>query len=278
MPLLIYYELLKTYRKLRTYIGFALILVMTPLVYWGLSYAGPDIVGGMTRRFERDFILVGSLFNGWFVSHFAMNTLWVHIPFLIVLAAGDAFSGEATSGTFRMLLTRPPSRTKIFAVKTIGTTMYTLSLVIFLAILTLGLGLILFGSGDLLALQEGIAIIPQGELWWRVLFAYFLAGFGMCVVASIAMLFSALVENAIGPIVGAMAVHIIFMILGNLPFEFFETIRPYLYTSYLNIWQEAFNDPVDWMLLLRHATYLAVFFSMFTGTAWFIFRRKDILS
>ncbi len=278
MHILVRYELLKIYRKLRTYIGFALILVLTPLVYWGLSAAGNDWATGMLRRFERDFILVGNLFNGWFVSYFVMNTLWVHIPFLIVLAAGDTFAGEATGGTFRMLLTRPPSRSAIYAVKMIGTTVYTVSLVLFLALLSIGLGLLLFGSGDLLLLQEGIAIIPRGDLWWRFLLAYALAAYGMSVVASMAMLFSTFVENAIGPIIGTMALHIIFLIVGNLPFAIFEAIKPYLYTSYINIWLEAFADKVDWSRVASHCLYLAAFFALFNGIAWTIFKRKDILS
>lgn len=278
MTTLIFYELLKTYRKLRTYIGFALILVMIPLVYWGLSYAGPNMVEGMTRRFERDFILVGNLFNGWLVAYFVMNTLWVHIPFLIVLAAGDTFAGEATGGTFRILLTRPPSRTKIFGVKMIGTTIYTISLVIFLAALSIGLGIIFFGTGDMLLVQDGFAIIPQNDVWWRFLMAYLLAAYGMSVVASVAILFSTFVENAIGPIVGAMAVHIIFFILGSLPFEFFESIRPYLYTTYINIWQEAFADPINWTKVSEYVLYLAIFYALFSGSAWLIFKRKDILS
>ncbi len=236
------------------------------------------MVEGMTRRFERDFILVGNLFNGWLVAYFVMNTLWVHIPFLIVLAAGDTFAGEATGGTFRILLTRPPSRTKIFGVKMIGTTIYTISLVIFLAALSIGLGIIFFGTGDMLLVQDGFAIIPQNDVWWRFLMAYLLAAYGMSVVASVAILFSTFVENAIGPIVGAMAVHIIFFILGSLPFEFFESIRPYLYTTYINIWQEAFADPINWTKVSEYVLYLAIFYALFSGSAWLIFKRKDILS
>ena len=279
MLTLIRYELLKTYCKLRTYIGFGLILVLVPLAYWGMSLGGDDMVKDMTRGLQKDFFFVGSLFNGWFVASLMMNTLFVHVPFLIVLVAGDIIAGEATGGTLRILMTRPPSRSGIFVVKTASTMLYTLSLVLFMGLFSIVLGLILFGGGDMLWFaNQGIAIYPEADVVWRFLLAYSLAGWAMCVVASLALLFSSIVENAIGPIVGSMAVVILFLILGNLPFEFFENLRPYLFTTYIDIWQKAFGDPVDWPGILKNSGMLALFFTLFTGVAWAVFRRKDILS
>jgi len=279
MMLLVKYELLKIYRKLRTYIGFGLIVILIPLVYWGLSLGGDDMINGMTRGLQNDFLFVGSLFNGWFVSYLVMNSLFVHIPFLIVLVAGDIFAGEATGGTFRMILTRPPSRSRIFLVKSLGAGVYTVSLVIFLAMFSVGLGLLLFGGGDLISFtEEGISIFAQSEAWWRFILAYGLASWAMCAVAALSMLFSSFVENAIGPIVGSMAVVILFLILGNLPYEFFENIRPYLFTTYLDVWRQAFNDPIDWSRISSESLALAANVVVFIGSAWIIFRKKDILS
>lgn len=278
MLTLIRYELIKTYRKLRTYIGFGLISILTPIVYWGFAQGGEDMVRGMTRGLQNDFLFVGTLFNGWFVAHLVMNALMIHVPFLIVLVAGDIFAGEATGGTFRMILTRPPSRTRIFLVKLKSTMIYTYSLVFFLALVSIGLGIMFFGSGDLLALHEGITILPRNELWWRFLLAYALAGWSMCIVASLGMLFSTIVENAIGPIVGAMAVVILFFILGNLPFEFFETIKPFLFTTYTDVWRQAFTEPIDWQTIVRSSLSLGLFFVVFIVSSWAIFTRKDVLS
>ena len=279
MLALIRLELLKIFLKLRTYIGFGLIGALVPLVYWGMSFAGEDMISGMTRGLQQNFMFVGSLFNGWFVANMVMNSLFVHIPFLILLVAGDILAGEATAGTYRILLTRPPSRNKIFIVKTVGTVGYTYGLVFFLAVVSVGLGLLFFGHGDMFMLREdGIAIIARGELWWRFLLSYLLAGWAMCVVAALGLLFSSFVENAIGPIVGSFAVIILFIILGNLPFEFFENLRPYLFTTYTDVWRNAFDDAIDVAAIAKDVGMLAVFFLVFTGAAWTIFRRKDILS
>ncbi|NOY06548.1 MAG: ABC transporter permease subunit, partial [Chlorobi bacterium] len=223
MTSLLSIELTKTYRKLRTYIGFGVIAVVIPLIYLGMSYGGENMVNSMTRNLQQDFVFVGNLFNGWFVANMVMNSLWVHIPFLIALVAGDMFAGEATGGTFRILLTRPPSRTRIFTVKLTATIIYTYSLVIFLGVLSIGLGLLLFGTGDLLMFDNGLIILRGDDVLWRFVFAYFLAGIAMVTVASLALMLSTFVENAIGPIIGTMAVVIAFFIFGNLDFSFFKT-------------------------------------------------------
>lgn len=279
MLTLVRYELIKTYRKLRTYIGFGLIGLLVPLIYWGMSFAGDDMIDGMTRGLQQNFFFVGTLFNGWFVANLVLNSLFVHVPFLILLVAGDIFAGEATSGTYRMILTRPASRHRIFLAKTLGSVLYVYTLVVFLAVVSIGLGLLLFGHGDMLMIQEsGLAILPAGELWWRFLLAYVLAGWAMSIVASLGMLFSTFVENAIGPIVGSFAIIILFIILGNLPFEFFEHLRPYLFTTYTDVWQNAFTMEIDAGSILEDVVILGVFFVLFLSAAWTIFRKKDILS
>jgi ABC-2 type transport system permease protein len=279
MLLLIRYELLKTFRKWRTYIGFLLVLILVPLIYWGLSLSGDSMIKGMTQGLQKNFMFVGSLFNGWFVAHMVMNTLIVHVPLLIVLVSGDLFAGEASAGTFRILLTRPPSRTRIFNVKLFSTIIYVGLFISFLALYTTLLGYLWFGGGSLLSMHpEGIVVHPEHDVWWRFLIAYLLAGWAMCTVASLGLLLSTLVENAIGPIVGFFAILILFLILGNLPFEFFESIKPYLFTSYLDIWRLAFHSPIDTEEMMRQSGKLSVFFVVFTTSAWIIFKKKNVLS
>ena len=221
---------------------------------------------------------VGNLFNGYFVTHFIMNSLWVHIPFLISLVAGDQLAGEATGGTFRPLLIRPVSRTRILLAKYVTTLFYTRTLVIFLAILSIGLGLILFGTGDLIVLGKSLVIVPQAEVFGRFCIAFGLAIWSMWCVASLAFLFSSLVENAIGPIIGTMTVIIVFLIVSNIPVELFATIRPYLFTTYLNVWRQAMAQPIPWFEILTSVSILGGFSVGFYLVTWYIFVKKDILS
>ncbi len=278
MFLLVKYELLKTYLKWRTYIGFVAVGVLVPIVQIALKFEGGSIVRRMTRGLDEDFMLVGNIFNGYFVTQLIMNSLWVHIPFLISLVAGDQLAGEATGGTFRLLLIRPASRSRVLFTKYVTTLLYSFTLVAFLAVVCLGLGLVLFGSGPLIVPGRILAVIPSGELAWRMSIAFGLATFSMWCVASLAFLFSSLVENAIGPIIGTMAVIIVFFIVSNMPVDVFKDLRPYLFTSYLNVWQKALENPIPWQAVGNHLAVLGGHCIGFYLITWYIFVKKDILS
>jgi ABC-2 type transport system permease protein len=276
---LIYYELFKTYAKWRTYIGFLVIAVIIPLVMWGMKVEGGRFIQYQMRTLQNDFFITGNLFNGWIIAQLIMNSLWVHVPFLISLVAGDQLAGEATAGTFRLILIRPVSRTRILNSKYVTTLLYTASLVCTIALFSVGLGLLIFGSGDLLAIdRDMLTILPESQMWSRFVLAYSLAILAMWVVASLAFLFSSFVENAIGPIIATMAVVIALLIISNLPVETFEPIKPYLFTTYQNVWQQAFKNPVDWDVILKSGSVLAGYSVGFWLITLFVFRRKDILS
>lgn len=271
-------ELGKTYRKWRTYIGFIAIGILVPLVLFALKLDSGRMVQRMTRELASDFFFVGNLFNGYFVTYFMMNSLWVHVPFLIALVAGDQLTGEATAGTFRLMLIRPVSRTRILAAKYFATLIYSVTLVVFLALICLGFGMALFGGGDLLVPGQTLTILPKVELPFRMALTFLLASLSMWCVASLAFLFSSLVENAIGPIIGTMTVIILFIVISGIQIDFFEPVKPYLFTSYFNVWQKAFEDPIPWGTIARHAGILAGFCIGFYLVTWYIFVRKDVLS
>ena len=272
------YELLKTFLKWRTYIGFIAIVIIVPLVEIALKLQGDSMMKAMTRGLAQDFFIVGNLLNAYFVTHFIMNSLWIHVPFLITLGAGDQLAGEATGGTFRLILTRPVSRTRILFAKYCTTLVYVLALVVVLVLLSLLLGLAFFGTGDLLIPGRTLLILPEHDVLWRIGVALLLAVWGMWCVASLAFLFSSLVENAIGPIVGTMAVIIGFYIISNIPADLFTAMRPYIFTTYLNVWGKVMEDPVPWSDVVSSVLILGGFSVGFYLVTWYIFLKKDILS
>jgi ABC-2 type transport system permease protein len=198
---------------------------------------------------------------------------------LISLVAGDQLSGEATGGTFRLILIRPVSRTTILNAKYLVTLFYTKLLVLSIAALSLGLGLALFGSGDLVAFdRDTVTVLPESQLWLRFLLAYSLAIVSMWTVASLAFFISSFVENAIGPIITTMTVIVIFLIITNLPIDAVEPFKPWLFTTYMNVWQLAFKDSIDWIGILRSCFALCAYSFCLWGATVLIFRNKDIVS
>ena len=279
---LFWFEVYKTFSRWRTYISFgfiALIVVLTEVV---MKLSSNEILYRMLRSFEKDFLIFGNVLNGWFVTAFIMNSLHFHIPFFITLVAGDIVSSEATSGTVRFLLMRPPSRSRIITAKYLTTLFYTAGLVTFLGLVCVSLGLILFGNGDLIMNYQvpvmRIVFVPEADVPVRMLLAFAAAVWSMTVVASLAFLFSTLAENSIGPIIGTMAIVIVFFVVGNFPFDFFRVLSPYLFTTYMIFWQRLLDNPIPWQEIGKSAAVLGLHSVSLFSIAFAVFNRKDIKS
>ena len=279
MKQLVQIELYKIFKKWRTYIGFIAIAALVSIVEIAMYFEGQRSLDFMTQNLRQSFVFIGNLLNGFFISYLIFNMLAVHIPFLITLVSGDLLAGEATSGTYRILLTRPVSRIQVVTSKFIAGNIYTFSLIFWLAVMSLGIGAILFGFGELIVVKtDSIIILDRNDVLWRFILAYGFATLGMFVVSGLAFFFSSLVENAIGPIIATMAVIIVFLIISAINIDFFRAIRPYLFINYILSWRLLFDDPINLfevikavMILLGHVV------ALYTVTA-IIFVRKDILS
>ncbi len=276
---LVWFELVKTFTRWRTYIGFIAFGLIVPLIVMGLKMGGrQSFERNLLSLLQNDFIIGGNVLNGWFFGFFFMGALWVHIPIVLTIVAGDQIAGEGNAGTFRFLLTHAVSRTRIIAAKFIVTLIYTAVTVLFIGGLTLGLSLWAFGTGDLLIIRQGILVIPEERLPYLFLIAYGLATLAMFVVSTLCFLFSALTDNSIGPIIATMAVIIVSILIITLPFDLFQAIRPYLFVNYFDAWQKVFDDPIPWDVIRTNVAILAGFLGAFFLTALIYFTRKDILS
>jgi ABC-2 type transport system permease protein len=275
---LVWFEAVKTFTKLRTYIGFLAFGVLVPLVVAGLRMGGQRAFErNLLAPLEQDFIIGGNVLSGWFFGFFFLGALWVHVPIVLTLVAGDQIAGEGNAGTFRFLLTRAVSRTRIITAKFLVTLLYTALMVLFIGTLTLGSPWPFSAeetSGGEAGNHGPSGSGPAGHF----LLAWGLAILSMFVVSALCFLFSAFTDNSIGPIVATMAVIIISLIIITLPFDLFQAIRPWLFVNYFDTWQKVFADPVPWDEIMRNVWILLGFTALFFSATLAWFSRKDILS
>lgn len=278
MITLILIELQKMFKKWRTYIGFIAIGILVPIVQITLYINGDSFVQAQTRSLQNSFMIVGNLFNGYLIANLVLFSMFIHIPFLIVLVGGDILAGEATAGTYRMILTRPFSRLQIITSKFIAGIIYVTSLIAWLAFLSLGVSVMMFGTGELVTFHEKLIIFASDDILWRFLCAYLYSILSMSTVFALSFFFSSMVQNAIGPIVATMAVIIIFLILSTLPIDFLKSLEPYFFTSHLSQWSGFFGDPIDLEGILKSAGILLAHIVGLYGITTYIFIKKDVLS
>jgi ABC-2 type transport system permease protein len=279
MMKLVYIELLKIFKKWRTYIGFIAIGILIPLAQWALYAEGMRGYQNMvTRQLGDSFITGGNVLNGFLLAYIVLQGLYIHFPFLIVLVGGDLFSSESTAGTYRILLTRPISRFQVVTAKFIAGLIYTASLLLWLFLLSLVASYFLFGGGALMVFVDKIYIFASDDVLWRFLSAYSFAYLSLTMVCTLAYTLSSLVENAIGPIIATLAIIIVFTILSVLPFEVLNSFKPFFFTTYLDDWKLFFTDPVDFATVFKSAIIIVSHITVLYLITLFFFLKKDILT
>ena len=272
-------ELFKIFQRPRTYISFIAIAAIVLLIQLAFYVDGQSYISFMLSTINSSFSVEGKILNGYLICFIVLQTLLIHVPLLIALVAGDMIAGEANAGTLRLLASKPISRVQFMICKFLASVIYTLMLLCFLAILSLGLSLLIFGSGDLMNTKSVmIIILDRTDVLWRYLAAFGFAALSMTTVASLSFLFSVFGENSIGPIVGTMCVIIVFTIFTTLEIPFFNSMKPFLFTNHMLNWKGFFEDPVDYREVLKSALILTAHIVFFVSLAIAAFVKKDILS
>lgn len=275
----IHTELIKIFAKPRSYIGFVAIAIIVSLIHVAMYVDGLNYIKFVTGPLEASFNIEGKILNGNLVCFIILQTLIIQIPLLVALVTGDLISGEAAMGTIRLLITRPLSRTSILFSKFYAGAIYVLVLLIWLGLVSLGLGLLIFGPGDLIVLKsESISILASDDTLWRFFAGLGIAFLSLLVVASFSLLLSCYAENSIGPIISTMAVIILFTIIGAMDIPLFDKIKPFLFTTHMVIWRNMFDQDLDFDLISNSIMILVGHIVLFLSLAWYSFRKKDILS
>ncbi len=275
---LINIELFKIFTKPRTYIGFGAIFVIIVAIEVGIKIKGDEMVGMIIESLSDKFIFEGKLLNMYTVAYLILSTLWIHVPILVALVTGDLLAGEANSGTYRILLTRPISRVKLIISKFLAGWVYVTALILFMIILSTVIGGLLFGPGDLLVMTTKVSIISSDDLIWRFLAAY---GYGllcMTTVAAMSYLLSALSDNSIGPIIGTIALIIGITVISTVGKSLLEPVLPYFFTTYLTSWQKFFDTEFTMNMISHDILIQLIYIFGFFFVTLFYFRKKDILS
>lgn len=290
-------ELFKISRRPRTYIAFAAIAAIVLIFQLAFKADGQSYMNLMLQNVQDNFDLNRSkAINGYFMCYIILNTLLVQVPILVALVAGDAISGEANMGTLRLMLTKPISRTEILLTKFLASFIFTVILLLWMALLALLLSMAIFGTDDMLIFrvkgeESQILQITADDVWWRYLAAFLYAAVALTVIAALSILLSVFADNSIGPIVATVCIVIFFTIVSNINVPVIDrNVKPWLFTSYLVGWKGFFyidtdlnGQPVkgsleNWPAIRNSLYILAAHIFVFISIALYSFRKKDIMS
>src|SRR5688572_1643914 len=283
MITLIRLELRKLTRSRGFYLSFAVLLGFVMLMLWGFySYAQRKTSGLAAEQFKYTYESK-SYFNGLtFTLYSLMFAFSLLIPIFVAMSAGGQIAGERRSGTLRTICVRPVSRVSIVLSKFFVVAIHTYLLMAFFIGLNLLVGLLFVGWGDLelypgaLNLVDEPGRILRDDALWRFFYASFSGTWALLVVAAIAMLLSVLFDNPVTAVASTLAVYLMLYIVGRI--EFFETLRPFFFTTDMDFWRDVLKPAIPWPSLYHYAATCGAYTFGLLLAAVVIFERKDIKS
>ncbi|NMM54209.1 ABC transporter permease [Paenibacillus aquistagni] len=223
-----------------------------------------------------------------FTRTFMDNAVTLFIPLLIMAIASDIVSSERSTGTIKMLLTRPVRRWKILMSKWIVLMLFSGIIVLATALLSYLISGAVFGYGgwsfplfsgfNLSGSDVHVESVHMMPSWLYLLMQCGLIWFSSLVVAALSFMVSVLVRSTAASIVTLMAVLIAGSILYNMASSW--PTAKYLFMINLNLtsYLAGSPPPVEGMTLGFSLIVLAVWGVIALLIAFRVFTKQDMLN
>ncbi|HET8970269.1 MAG TPA: ABC transporter permease, partial [Candidatus Nanopelagicales bacterium] len=194
------------------------------------------------------------------------------LPLVTAVVAGDIFASEDQHGTWKTVLTRSVSRSRLFWAKVLVAVVFGLLTLVLLAGATIASSLLIVGHQPLIGLS-GQVVAPGAAL---VLVAASWATMAPPLVAftCLALLFSVWSRNAAVGIAAPVVLGMVMQLVGSL--GGIEAIRPFLLTTPFEAWHGLLAEPRFTGPLLDGLLTSAVWSVATLATAFLVLRRRDI--
>ncbi|BFH13460.1 ABC transporter permease [Paenibacillus melissococcoides] len=223
-----------------------------------------------------------------FTRTFLDNSVTLFIPLLVMAIASDIVSSERSTGTIKMLLTRPIRRWKVLLSKWIVLMMFTGIIVLLTALLSYLISGLAFGYGgwtypiftgfSLSGTDVNFEAVHTVPSWLYMLMQLGLVWFSSIVVAALGFMISVLVRSTAASIVTVMATLIAGSILYNMASSWPTAKYLFMINLKLTDYLAGTPAPVEGMTLPFSLAVLAVWGAAGLIVAFRVFTKQDILN
>ncbi|ART76717.1 ABC transporter permease [Sutcliffiella horikoshii] len=221
-----------------------------------------------------------------FMRIFAENSIDLVLPLLVMIIVADLVSSEASSGTIKLLLTRPVKRWRILLSKYLAMVLSISFIVLSVAVLSYGISGIVFGyggwnmplltgfsiSGDELV-TTNVHIVPQ---WQFILMEFGLVWYVCLIVGTLTFMLSVLLRST-ATVMGIMLSSLIAgAILANMVSSWESAKYLFILNLDLTNYISGIATPIEGMTLGFSMSVLAVWGIAGLIIAFVTFSKRDI--
>jgi ABC-2 type transport system permease protein len=223
-----------------------------------------------------------------FTRRFMDNAVSLFIPLLVLAIASDLVSSERSTGTIKMLLTRPVRRWRILFSKLATVTLYVSMIIVTTVLLCYLISGLVFGYGgwgepvfvgfqvqgadvdttNVHAITQGLYLLMQSGLNW----------FSSMIVAIIALMVSVLVRSTAASFVTMMATIIAGTILANMASSWKSAKYLFNVNLELSAYLRGTPPPIEGMTLGFSLAVLGISGAIALIVSFAVFTKQDIMN
>ncbi|GLY69471.1 ABC transporter permease [Amycolatopsis taiwanensis] len=262
-------ELRRQLRRRRTQLvlGFVVVLPFILVLAFELGQSNPN-------RRSGGFVDLATASAPNFVVLALFVSVGFLLPTIVALFFGDTVASEASWSSLKYLLAIPVPRHRVLRQKAIASALLALLALVLLPLVSLGVGMIFYGSGD--AISPTGDAIPFGQSLLALAMSCGYIVIQLAWVAGLGLLLSVLTDAPLGAVGGTVLVAILSQILDQI--TALGSLRNYLPTHYAYSWVDFIATDIDWTNIAAGVLSAIAYATVFWLIAARRFATKDITS
>lgn len=269
-------ELFKILRQSKTLYALVAIFIIEGFVLVSAYYQGTEIIDLLLANLKDTFEFKGDLLNGNLIIYMILNSLWFHIPLILMIIVSGFLTSEYKDRTIEAVLLQPVSKTSFIGSKYLVSSLFTLLVVFLLAISTFGVSYLVFGKGDLVVYLNGLNFYPTEEAFWRLASAFAVGTLSMLFFSLVSLTFAVLFKDA----TKTWIVSAIFLVCTNLLLKIdFDNsfLNRFFYSKLIDSWQYYFYYEIPYEKIYINMSVLFLYCVLVSIAGIIVFKKRDLL-
>ncbi|MGL2994868.1 ABC transporter permease [Flavobacterium sp. TSSA_36] len=272
---LIKIEWYKLFKQNRTYWALGAIIIIEGLVLVGAYFQGTDIIELLLENLRKSFYFNGNLLNGNLMVYLLLNTLWFHLPLILMILVSGMITTEYKDKTLQATFLQPVSKSQFIVAKYLVAIQLTIVVLLFLAITSIFFSNALFGQGDLIVYLESLNFFTDTIAKQRILLAFISGGFSMVFYTVVSMTLAIQIKEATATWIACT----FFLVFTNLFLKIdlnSAFLNQWFYVKLIDSWQYFFYPEIAWNQVYFNTILLSFYSLMTTLLGTYLFIRKDL--
>lgn len=275
MKSLLIAECYKLFRQSKTYYAIGSIVIIEGIILISAYFEGTNIINLLLDNLRKTFYFNGSLLNGNLLQYLVLNTLWFHLPLIIMIVVSGMLTAEYKDKTVQTVLLQPVKKWQWILSKYIVAIGFTIFIVGLLFVTSFWLCRWFFGEGDLVVYLDGLSFFPAKDAAIRIRWAFFAGSISMVFFAVSSLTLAVILKD----VTKTWIVSALFLIICNVLLKIdlgTDWLNQYALVKLNDTWQYFFQFDIPYSIILLNWIVSAIYILSIAVVGIIIFHKRDI--